>query len=99
MQAVTLKDAQKNLPQLVDRVLADAQPQIITSPTGKQVVMMTLDEYESWKQTAYLLSNAANAARLQRSIEDANRIQTRELGLHRGAIKTSDDFDEPLTWQ
>lgn len=73
MQAVTLKDAKKNLSQLVDRVIADAEPHIVITPTGEQVVMMPLDEYESWKETLYLLSNPANAARLRQSIEEAEK--------------------------
>lgn len=71
MQAVILKDAKKNLPQLVDRVLADAEAHIVVTPSGQQVVLMPLDQYDSWKETLYLLSNPANAARLRRSIKEA----------------------------
>jgi len=76
MQAVTLKDAKKNLPELVDRVLADAEAHIVVTPSGQQVVLMPLDQYDSWKETLYLLSNPANAARLRRSILEAESGQT-----------------------
>lgn len=76
MQAVTLKDAKKNLAQLVDRVLADAEAHIVVTPSGQQVVLMPLDEYESWKETLYLLSSPANAARLRQSIQEAEGGQT-----------------------
>jgi antitoxin YefM len=75
MQAVTLKDAKKNLSELVDRVLADAEAHIVVTPSGEQVVLMPLAEYDSWKETLYLLSSPANAARLRRSIAEAEAGQ------------------------
>ena len=81
MQAVTLKDAQRNLSRLVEQVLADAEARIVVTDEGKQVVVMPLDEFNSWKETLYLLANPANAAHLRRSIAEADLGQTltREL--------------------
>lgn len=75
MQAVTLKDAKRNLPRLVEQVLADAEPRIVVTDTGKQVVVMPLDEFNSWKETLYLLSSPTNAAHLRRSIAEADAGQ------------------------
>ena len=36
-----------------------------------RVVLVPLDEYNSWKETLYLLSNPANAEHLRRSIAEA----------------------------
>ena len=71
MQAVTLKDAKRNLPRLVEQVLADAEPRIVVTDEGQQVVVMPLDEFNSWKETLYLLSYPTNAAHLRRSIAEA----------------------------
>jgi antitoxin YefM len=71
MQAITLKDAKRNLSRLVEQVLADAEPRIVVTDEGAQVVVMPLDEFNSWKETLYLLSNPANAAHLRRSIAQA----------------------------
>ena len=81
MQAVTLKDAKRNLSRIVEEVLADAEPRIVVTDKGEQVVVMPLDELNSWKETLYLLSNPANAAHLQRSISEAEsgQISEREL--------------------
>jgi PHD/YefM family antitoxin component YafN of YafNO toxin-antitoxin module len=49
MQAVTLKDAKRNLPQLVEQVLADAEPRIVVTDQGGQVIVMPLDEFNSRK--------------------------------------------------
>ena len=82
MQAVALKDAKRNLPRLLEQVLEDAEPRIVVTDTGGQVVLMPLDELSSWKETLYLLGNPANAAHLRRSIAEAEsgQAQQRELG-------------------
>ena len=81
MQAVTSQDAERNLPRLIEQILADAEPRIVVTDKGEQIVMMPLDDFNSWKETLYLLSNPANAAHLRRSITEAESGQAakREL--------------------
>ena len=81
MQAVTLKDAQRNLPQLIAQVVADAEPRIVVTDSGVQVVLMPLEEFQAWQETQYLFSNPANAAHLRRSLAEADggRAEQREL--------------------
>ena len=64
MQAVTLKDAKRNLPRLVEQVLADAEARIVVTEKGDQVVVMPLDEFNSWKETLYQLASPANALKM-----------------------------------
>lgn len=71
MQAITLEEASLNLPRLVEQVLSDAEPRIVVTDQGGQVVVMPLDDFNSWKETLYLLTNPANAAHLRRSIAEA----------------------------
>lgn len=81
MNAVTLKEASLNLEQLVEQVVADAEPTIVVTESGERVVLLPLDEYNSWKETLYLLSNPANVDHLRRSIADAaaGNVTAREL--------------------
>ncbi|MBW8876831.1 MAG: type II toxin-antitoxin system prevent-host-death family antitoxin [Acidobacteria bacterium] len=81
MNAVTWKEAELNLGQLFERVIADAEPTIVITESGERVVLLPLDEYNSWKETLYLLSNPANADHLRRSIAEAQagKAQEREL--------------------
>jgi antitoxin YefM len=81
MQAVTLKEAEQNLEHLLTRVLDDAEPTIVVLETGRQVVVMPLDEYAAWQETRYLLSTPANAMHLRQSIDEAQAgvYEEREL--------------------
>ncbi len=81
MNAVTLKDAKLHLEELVSKVIADAEPTIVVMEGGEQVVFLPLDEYNSWKETIYLLANPANADHLRKSIAEAEAGEAREREL------------------
>jgi antitoxin YefM len=52
-------------------VIADLEPTIVCTDAGQKAVLMSLDEFNSWQETLYLLSSPANAAHLAESIEQA----------------------------
>lgn len=81
MNVVTVNEAKRNLDSLIAKVFSNAEPTIITTDTGQQIVLLSLDEFNAWQETAYLLSNPANAAHLRQSIAEAQRgkIVEREL--------------------
>ena len=66
MNSITLTEAKQNLERVIDRVLSDAEPTILLTDNGKQIVLLSLDEFNSWKETLYLLSSPANAAHLKK---------------------------------
>jgi antitoxin YefM len=69
MNAVSYTAARKNLASTMDRVCADHTPVLITRNRGQSVVMLSLADYESIEETAYLLRSPANAKRLFEAIE------------------------------
>ncbi len=81
MKAITSNQAKQQLDELIDRVILDAEPTILCNEQGKQAVLMSLDEFNSWQETLYLLSNPANAEHLRKSIAQANsgKKSVREL--------------------
>ena len=81
MNAVTLADAKENLERLIEQVLADVEPAILCTETGEKVVLVSLDEFNSWKETIYLLSNPANADHLRQSMaeERAGKLEEKAL--------------------
>ena len=54
----------------IDDVVDDHTPLIITKGSDKSVVMMSLDDWNAWQETMYLLRNPANAERLLEAVED-----------------------------
>ncbi len=70
MDAITTVQAAKNLDQLVEQVIANVEPTIVCNDNGKKAVLMALDDFNAWQETFYLLSNPANAAHLQKSIQE-----------------------------
>jgi antitoxin YefM len=72
MEAITSNQAKQQLDELIDRVILDAEPTILCNDQGRQAVLMSLDEFNSWQETLYLLSNPANAEHLLQSIKQAN---------------------------
>jgi antitoxin YefM len=64
MSAIIFTAARENLASTMDRVCADHAPVIITRDRGPSVVMLSLEDYESLEETAYLLRTRENAKRL-----------------------------------
>lgn len=69
MKAITYTAARENLASTIDQVCNDRDPVIITRKRNQSVVMLSLEDYESLEETAYLLRSPANAKRLMSSIE------------------------------
>lgn len=69
MEAITYTEARNNLARIMDKVNDDHAPIIITRQKGRPVVMMSLEDFEAWQETDYLLRSPANARRLLQSVE------------------------------
>ena len=81
MTAMTLNEAKENLERVIKQVIDDDEPAIVCTESGEQVVVLPLDEFNSWKETIYLLSNPANAEHLRKSIQQAAAGQILEKEL------------------
>ncbi|MFV0445393.1 MAG: type II toxin-antitoxin system Phd/YefM family antitoxin [Planctomycetaceae bacterium] len=68
MQAVTINDAKENLPRLIEPILADSEPRLVVNDHGDRVILMPHDEFNSFQETLYLLSNPANASHPRQSV-------------------------------
>jgi len=81
MNAITVKQAKRDIDRLIEQVIADAEPTVICNDKGEKAVLLSLDEFNSWQETIYLLSNPANAEHLQKSIAEARsgKIHERKL--------------------
>lgn len=60
MKAVTFAQAKRDLEQIAEQVIADAEPTIVVMEKGAHMVLVSLDEYESWPETLRMLWNPEN---------------------------------------
>ena len=81
MKAMSYTAARENLAATMDQVCNDRDPVVITRKRDQAVVMLSLEDYESLEETAYLLRVPTNAKRLQAAMEslDAGGGTEREL--------------------
>ena len=70
MDAITYTTARANLASTMNRVCENHEAIIITRNSEQAVVMVSLDDYNSLEETAYLLRNPANARHLLESIAE-----------------------------
>ena len=81
MDPVTYTELRKNLKKIMDQAADKHEPVIITRPKGETMILLSLSSYESLKETAYLLSNEANAKHLRASIASlkSGQVEGRKL--------------------
>lgn len=73
MKAISYTAARENLAATMDLVCTDHDPIITTRKRSQSVVLLSLEDYESLQETAYLLRSPANAARLSEAIAELER--------------------------
>lgn len=81
MDAVSYTAVRNNLAKMLDKVNDDHDPVLITRQRGKPAVLMSLEDFNAYEETAYLLSSPRNAARLRRAIRalEAGKGKMRKL--------------------
>jgi antitoxin YefM len=84
MDAISYTAARENLASTMDKVCSEHAPVVITRNRDQSVVMLSLEDYESLEETAYLLRSPANARRLLEAIHalETGKGVTREVDLN-----------------
>jgi antitoxin YefM len=70
MDVLTYSDTRAKLKEIMDRVVDDHRPVIITRQRAEAVVMVSLADWTTIEETMHLLSSSRNAARLRSAIEE-----------------------------
>jgi len=71
MNVTTISKFRKDSKKYFDQVIDDQDILLITRNDGQTIVAMPLEQYNSKKETDYLLASPANAERLRRSYSAA----------------------------
>lgn len=70
MKTLTYSQSRAHYKETLDAVTDDREEVVITRPGKEDVIMVSRSDYESLRETAYLLRNPANARRILGSIEE-----------------------------
>ena len=81
MDAISYTAARANLAKTIDKVNEDHAPIIITRQKGKSAVLISLDDFNAYEETAFLMRNPNNAERLLKAVQsvDKGHHKTREI--------------------
>jgi antitoxin YefM len=78
MDVVSYTHLRKNLSGILDKVNDDHNPVLITRQKGSPAVLISLEDYKSYEETAYLMQSPENAKRINRSIEQIEKGLSKE---------------------
>lgn len=70
MKTMTYTESRSKYAEVLDAVVNDREEIVITRAGHEPAVIVSLDDYEALKETAYLLRSPANARRLLASIDE-----------------------------
>ncbi len=81
MKTMSYTESRARYAEVLDGVTNDREEVVITRAGHDPVVIVSLDDYESLKETAYLMRSPANARRLLDAMErlESGRGETHEL--------------------
>ena len=72
MHVIGYSAARQQLAKLMDAVVEDRRPVVVTRRGAPAVVMLALEEYEAMAETLHLLRSPKNARRLRKATRDAD---------------------------
>lgn len=81
MNAISYTAARNNLAKTMDKVNDDHAPVLITRQNGAPAVLIALEDFSAYEETAYLMSSPQNAKRLRRAVRqlEAGKGKARKL--------------------
>ena len=104
MKTMSYTESRAHYAEVLDAVVNDREEVVITRAGHEPVVIVSLDDYESLRETAYLMRSPANARRLLDAME---RLEAGRGQASRSASRPSDvllvwdenAWDDYLWWQ
>lgn len=81
MNVINYTELRQNLKNYMDNAYQDHEPLIITRKDNQNMILMSLDDYNSITETQYLLSTESNTNHLLKSLKESrdNKLFHKEL--------------------
>jgi antitoxin YefM len=76
MTTVSYTDLRQNLAHYLDKTEQDSEEIIVTRSKGRNSIILSLDDFLSLQETAYLLSSKKNRKHLEKSLREADAGKT-----------------------
>jgi len=70
MESINYTTFRKNMAKTIDRVNDNHYPVLITRQNGRTAVLLSLEDFKSYEETAYLMKSPRNAERLNDAIAE-----------------------------
>ena len=81
MDVINFSETRANLKSVMDQVVRDRTPVVVSRKNGEAVVMVSLADWNATEETTYLLSQKANATRIGAAIVELDAIKGEEHDL------------------
>lgn len=81
MDTMTYTAFRTHLAGTLDKVNDDHKPVLITRQNGKPAVLISLEDFQAYEETAYLMASPKNAARLNQAIAEVEAGQVLLKGI------------------
>jgi antitoxin YefM len=75
MEVVNYTEFRKNLTKSLNKVNDDAEIVVVSRSKGKNVVVMSLEEYNAIQETLNVVKSVSNRNRLDKAIEEMDKGQ------------------------
>lgn len=73
LDTISYTQLRNRLAKTLDKVTQDRAPVLITRQKGKSAVLISMEDYTAFEETAYLLRSPKNAARLRAAREQVEK--------------------------
>ncbi|MBI2524159.1 type II toxin-antitoxin system prevent-host-death family antitoxin [Candidatus Peregrinibacteria bacterium] len=81
MTTVTYTDLRAHLAHFLRLAEEDEEEIVVSHAKGRKAIILSLEEFESLQETAYLLSTKKNRRHLEKSLREARQGKVRRLHL------------------
>ena len=81
MDTISYSSFRRHLAKTLDDVNENHKPVIVTRQNGKPAIVMSVEDFHAYEETAYLMASPQNAERLNRAIEqiEQGKFEQHEL--------------------
>ena len=81
MEVITYSDFRSQLAKTMDRVNDNHKPVMVTRQNGKPAILMSVEDFNAYQETAYLMASPENARRLNDAIAEIEAGNAVDHGL------------------